>query len=156
MKCLSIEMGTRLRFLIWLLISVISLSLSVPHYHFVDLCSYSLSLSLYIYIYMIWARTRNCGCLVAWICYQLIAKPGNKTAAVSWPDPYFVDLKLVIKTIVILIVVIVIIIISRFGFINIAHMHVDIKNRHPLVKSLQPIDFHGGGGGGGLISSHTL
>ena len=20
--------------------------------------------------------------------YQLIAKPGNKTAAVSWPDPY--------------------------------------------------------------------
>ena len=29
----------------------------------------------------------NCGCLVTWFCYQLIAKPGNKTAAVSWPDP---------------------------------------------------------------------
>ena len=28
------------------------------------------------------------GCLVTWFCYQLIAKPGNKTAAVSWPDPF--------------------------------------------------------------------
>ena len=37
----------------------------------------------------IWVRSRNCGCLVTWFCYQLIAKPGNKTAAVSWPDPYF-------------------------------------------------------------------
>ena len=34
------------------------------------------------------ARSWNCGCLVTWFCYQLIAKPGNKTAAVSWPDPY--------------------------------------------------------------------
>ena len=32
-------------------------------------------------------RSRNCGCLVTWFCYQ---KPGNKTAAVSWPDPYAV------------------------------------------------------------------
>ena len=37
---------------------------------------------------LIWVRTRNCGCLVTWFCYRLIAKPGNKTAAVSWPDPY--------------------------------------------------------------------
>ena len=36
----------------------------------------------------IWVRSRNCGCLVTWFCYQLIAKPGSKTAAVSWPDPY--------------------------------------------------------------------
>ena len=36
----------------------------------------------------IWVRSRNCGCLVTWFCYQLIAKPGNKTAANSWPDPY--------------------------------------------------------------------
>ena len=36
----------------------------------------------------IWVRSRNCGCLVTCFCYQLIAKPGNKTAAVSWPDPY--------------------------------------------------------------------
>ena len=36
----------------------------------------------------IWVRSRNCGCLVTWFCYQLIAKPGNKTAAVSWSDPY--------------------------------------------------------------------
>ena len=36
----------------------------------------------------IWVRSRNCGCLVTWFCYQLIAKPGNKTAAVLWPDPY--------------------------------------------------------------------
>ena len=38
--------------------------------------------------FIIWVRSRNCGCLVTWFCYQLIAKPGNKTAAVSWPDPY--------------------------------------------------------------------
>ena len=36
----------------------------------------------------IWVKSRNCGCLVTWFCYQLIAKPGNKTAAVPWPDPY--------------------------------------------------------------------
>ena len=36
----------------------------------------------------IWVRSRNCGCLVTWLCYQLIAKPGNKTATVPWPDPY--------------------------------------------------------------------
>ena len=32
-------------------------------------------------------RSRRCGCLVTWFCYQLIAKPGNKAAALSWPDP---------------------------------------------------------------------
>ena len=36
----------------------------------------------------IWVRSWNCGCLVTWFCYQLIAKPGNKTATVSWSDPY--------------------------------------------------------------------
>ena len=36
----------------------------------------------------IWVRSRNCGCLVIWFCYQLVVKPGNKTATVSWPDPY--------------------------------------------------------------------
>ena len=36
----------------------------------------------------IWVRSRRCGCLVTWFCYRLIAKPGNKTAAPSWPDPY--------------------------------------------------------------------
>ena len=34
-----------------------------------------------------WVRSQNCGCLVTWFCYQLIAKPGNETAAVPWPDP---------------------------------------------------------------------
>ena len=33
-----------------------------------------------------WVRSRRCGCLVTWFCYQMIAKPGNKTAALSWPD----------------------------------------------------------------------
>ena len=44
----------------------------------------------------IWVRSRNCGSLVTWFCYPLIAKPGNKTAAVSWPDPYacFVESRL--------------------------------------------------------------
>ena len=37
---------------------------------------------------MIWVRSRRCGCLVTWFCYHLIAKPGNKTAAPSWLDPY--------------------------------------------------------------------
>ena len=36
----------------------------------------------------IWVRSRRHGCLVTWFCYQMIAKPGNKTAAPSWPDPY--------------------------------------------------------------------
>ena len=39
----------------------------------------------------IWVRSWNCGCLVTWFCYQLIAKPGNKTATVSWPDPYTIQ-----------------------------------------------------------------
>ena len=34
-----------------------------------------------------WGRSRNCGCLVTCFCYQLIAKPGNKTATVPWPEP---------------------------------------------------------------------
>ena len=41
----------------------------------------------------IWVRSRNCGCLVTWFCYQLIAKPGNKTATVSWPGPYALNWK---------------------------------------------------------------
>ena len=36
----------------------------------------------------IWIRSRNCGFFVTWPCYLLIAKPGNKTATVMWPDPY--------------------------------------------------------------------
>ena len=41
---------------------------------------------------LIWVRSRNCGYLVTWFCYQLIGKPGNKTAPVSWPDPYAIFL----------------------------------------------------------------
>ena len=37
---------------------------------------------------LIWVRSRRCGCFVTWFCYHLIAKPGNKTAAHSWPHPY--------------------------------------------------------------------
>ena len=47
-----------------------------------------LILTLYVSNISIWVRSRRCGCLVTWFCYQLIAKPGNKTAAVSWPDQY--------------------------------------------------------------------
>ena len=36
----------------------------------------------------IWVRTPSCGCLATWFCYQLIAKPGNKTATILRPDPY--------------------------------------------------------------------
>ena len=39
-----------------------------------------------VYImYMI--GSRNCVCLVAWVCYQLMARPGGGTAAPPWPDP---------------------------------------------------------------------
>ena len=44
---------------------------------------------IFLFLYMIiCVRSRSCGCLVTWFCYWLIAKPGNKTAAVSWPNPY--------------------------------------------------------------------
>ena len=36
----------------------------------------------------IWVRSWNCSCLVTWFCYQLITKPGNKTATVPWPYSY--------------------------------------------------------------------
>ena len=42
-------------------------------------------LLLLIYI---WAGLRSCDCLVTWFCYQMITKPGNKTATPPWPDPY--------------------------------------------------------------------
>ena len=34
-----------------------------------------------------WGK-KNYGSLVTWFCYQLIAKPANKTDTVSWPHPY--------------------------------------------------------------------
>ena len=34
-------------------------------------------------------RSWRCGCFATGFCYQ-IAKPGNKTAASPWPDPYSV------------------------------------------------------------------
>ena len=37
----------------------------------------------------IWVRSRRWGCLVTWFCYQLIAKPDNKTVSPLWPDPYW-------------------------------------------------------------------
>ena len=40
------------------------------------------------YCNIIWVRSRNCDCLVTWFCYQLVAKPGNNTATVRWPDLY--------------------------------------------------------------------
>ena len=36
----------------------------------------------------VWVRSWRCACLVNRFCYQMIAKPGNKTSAHSWPDPY--------------------------------------------------------------------
>ena len=41
--------------------------------------------------YIIWVRSRRWGCLVTWFCYQMIAKPGNKTAALLWPDRAHID-----------------------------------------------------------------
>ena len=53
-----------------------------------NLDSGEISSTRYIKTNRIWVRSQNCGCLVTWFCYQLIAKPGNKTATVPWPDPY--------------------------------------------------------------------
>ena len=38
-----------------------------------------------------------CGCLVTWFCYQLIAKPGNKTATPPSPYPYSISVRSAIK-----------------------------------------------------------
>ena len=48
-----------------------------------------LSLSAYVacFKFNMWVGSLRWGCLVTWFCYQLIAKPGNKTAAPLWPDP---------------------------------------------------------------------
>ena len=52
-------------------------------------CFPSLSMVLGYFIH-IWVRSRRCSCLVTWFCYQMIAKPSNKTATPSWPDPYHI------------------------------------------------------------------
>ena len=36
-----------------------------------------------------WVKSWSCGSLVTWFCYQLLAKPGNTTAAPSWPEPFY-------------------------------------------------------------------
>ena len=46
---------------------------------------YLLFICLWSYI---WVRSRRCGRPATWSCYQLIAKPDNKTAPRSRPDPY--------------------------------------------------------------------
>ena len=43
---------------------------------------------LCIMVYILWIRSRNCGRLATRPCYQLITKPGNKTATVTRSDPY--------------------------------------------------------------------
>ena len=40
----------------------------------------------------IWLVSWRCGWLVTWFCYQLIPKPGDKTATPPWPDPYDIDI----------------------------------------------------------------
>ena len=47
---------------------------------------------IYFFFQNRWVRSWNCGCLVTWFCCQLIAKPGNKTATVSWPYPDYAEL----------------------------------------------------------------
>ena len=59
------------------------------YFHFL---SFTLHSSIFYWHICIWVGSRNCGCLVTWFCKQLIAKPGNKTAAVLWPDPYIYNI----------------------------------------------------------------
>ena len=37
---------------------------------------------------LVWVRSRRRSWLVTWFCYQLIAKPGDKTVAPLWPDRF--------------------------------------------------------------------
>ena len=41
-----------------------------------------------LFDFVIWVGSWNWGYLVTWFCYQLIAKPGNKSTPVLSPDPY--------------------------------------------------------------------
>ena len=75
-------------------IGVLHISHVVSGMQFIEIYFFVTIKLMYIYICVcvslmyIWVRSRNSGCLVTWFCYQLIAKPVNKTAAVLWPDPY--------------------------------------------------------------------
>ena len=60
-------------------------TLSFQHMH----CPCDLIQVSYLNVDWIWVRSQKYVSLVAWFCYQLIAKPGNKTATPSWPDPYY-------------------------------------------------------------------
>ena len=42
---------------------------------------------------LVWVRSWKCGSLVTWFFDQLIAKPGNTTAASPWPDPLYDNTK---------------------------------------------------------------
>ena len=42
-------------------------------------------------------QSRRCHCLVTWFCYQLIAKPGNMTAATLWPELYIFLIKCMVS-----------------------------------------------------------
>ena len=86
-----------LNFDLWILGSVGTLvNISCPLWScfmvFNSLCAESVQRKVYpillTIVKPIRVKSPNCGCLVTWFCYQLIAKPGNKTATVSWLDPY--------------------------------------------------------------------
>ena len=51
-------------------------------------CNWETDVMCATLVLYIWVGSRNCGCLVAWFCYQLMARPGSKTVAVPWPDSY--------------------------------------------------------------------
>ena len=79
--------------------SVTCLMMFKQHKAETDISSHDIDLLSFIYsglntrwvkigLIYVWVKSRNCSCLVTWFCYQLIAKPGNKTTAVRWPDPY--------------------------------------------------------------------
>ena len=40
-----------------------------------------------IYTWICYVRPWRWNYLITWLCYQMIAKPDNKTAAPPWPDP---------------------------------------------------------------------
>ena len=69
--------------------SISSKSFKVTSLEMGQSCNCGASKYIYLLIFFTkWVRSWRCTCLVTWFCYQMIAKPGNKTGPPSWPDPF--------------------------------------------------------------------
>ena len=88
-KCSTLEVLST----VWCLFKIALITLCIQHLKFFGPL-FSLSLLncseelCCVFAPHIWVRWWRCSCFVTWFCYQLIAKPGNKTTAPAWPDSH--------------------------------------------------------------------